>query len=59
LTSFENNTQGVRLGVGASFDDNTSALSGHGLDVRGDEGVISGEVVWNLKSDYSLYGPAT
>lgn len=52
---FQENTLGVRLGIGASFDDNTSTFTGNGLDVHLDAGTISGEAVWNLHPSISLY----
>ncbi|MFH0728892.1 MAG: RHS repeat-associated core domain-containing protein [Pseudomonadota bacterium] len=53
--TFSNNTYGVRIGIGASFDDNTSDFSDNSVDVFVDGGTITGDVVWNLKDNYSLY----
>lgn len=52
---FEENTLGVRVGIGASFDDNTSTFTGNGMDVHLEGGTFSGQVIWNLKPEYSLY----
>lgn len=52
--SFQNNTRGVHLGIGTSFDDATSRFEGNGVDVLADGGTISGAVRWNLNSAYSI-----
>ncbi|MHB9008712.1 MAG: right-handed parallel beta-helix repeat-containing protein [Limisphaerales bacterium] len=59
--SFRNADRGVRLGVGASWDDVTSVFAGNGIDLHLDAGTMSGEVVWGLKPAYSAYlsGSAT
>jgi len=45
----------VRLGIDASFDDNTSTFQGNNVDVYVDGGTITQDVTWNLKRDYSLF----
>jgi RHS repeat-associated protein len=57
--TFSNSWWGVHLGVGASFDDQTSDFSGNGGDVLLDGGTISSPTVWGLKSSYSLYLDST
>ncbi|MBN2452050.1 MAG: hypothetical protein JXR77_16810 [Lentisphaeria bacterium] len=52
---FSNCTYGVRLGVGASFADNTSDFRDNAVDVYADGGTAGGAVVWRLKPDYSIY----
>ncbi|MGD9975560.1 MAG: right-handed parallel beta-helix repeat-containing protein, partial [Desulfatirhabdiaceae bacterium] len=52
----DNDRYGVKLGINASFDDNTSNFSGNAsVDVFVDGGMITGPVIWSLKSAYSLY----
>ncbi len=53
--TFSNCNYGLRLGINASFDDNTSDFAGNNVDVYADAGAISGNVIWNLKKDYSLH----
>jgi RHS repeat-associated protein len=53
--TFSNNGNGVRLGINASFEDNTSDFEDNNVDVLVDGGAITGDVVWQLKKDYSLY----
>jgi hypothetical protein len=52
--SFSNCNYGVRLGINTSFDDNASTFAGNNVDVYADGGTVTGNVVWNLKKDYSL-----
>jgi YD repeat-containing protein len=53
---FENNNYGCRIGISASFDDNTSDFDDNaGPDVYLDGGTTSQNVVWNLKPEYSFY----
>lgn len=53
--AFQDNTTGVRLGIGASFDDSSSTFTGNGRDVHVAGGTVSGQAVWGLKPEYSLY----
>ncbi len=53
--AFQDNTTGVRLGIGASFDSISSTFTGNGRDVHVAGGTFSGQVVWGLKPEYSLY----
>ncbi len=53
--TFSNNNYGVRLGINTSFDDNTSDFQDNNTDVFVDGGTITGDTVWHLKKDYSLY----
>jgi YD repeat-containing protein len=46
---------GVYLAPGASFDDNTSDFIGTGNAVLIEGGTLGGNVIWNLKPDYSMY----
>uniref|UniRef100_UPI0013EA48BD right-handed parallel beta-helix repeat-containing protein n=1 Tax=Candidatus Chloroploca sp. Khr17 TaxID=2496869 RepID=UPI0013EA48BD len=53
--SFANNTYGVRVGINASFDDNTSTFADNGLDVYLTGGTITEPVTWNLNPAYSFF----
>ncbi len=53
--TFADNGYGVRVGVNASFDDDTSTFSGNNVDVYLDGGTITQPVTWNLNPAYSLY----
>jgi RHS repeat-associated protein len=54
--TFRNHARGVRVGLNASFDDNTSDFENNSAhDVHLDGGTLAGEVVWNLKPAYSLF----
>lgn len=53
--SFRNHTTGVRLNVGASFNDATSTFTGNEVNVHADGGTITGNVTWNLRPEYSVY----
>jgi hypothetical protein len=53
--TFSNHNFGVRLTIGASFDDDSSDFSGNAVDVYVDGGGIPQDVTWNLKPAYSVY----
>jgi RHS repeat-associated protein len=53
--TFSNSNYGVRLGINAFFDDNTSSFQGNTIDLYADGGTINQAVIWNLKGDYSVY----
>jgi parallel beta-helix repeat protein len=52
---FLNNATGVRLSIGASFDDDESTFLDNNLDVQLDAGNIANEVLLNIHPDYSIY----
>lgn len=52
---FLNNATGVRLSIGASFDDDESTFLDNILDVQLDAGNIANEVILNIHPDYSIY----
>ncbi len=49
-----NNTIGVRLGINASFADETTTFEGNSTDIHLDGGTITGAVSWGSNSDYSM-----
>ena len=52
---FSNNNYGVHLGSNTSFEDTSSDFEDNNYDLFVDGGIITGETVWQLKKDYSLY----
>lgn len=52
---FLNNATGVRLSIGASFNDDASVFSENTLDVQMDGGNIANEVTLNIHSNYSIF----
>lgn len=54
--SFRDNSRyGVNVGIGVSFNDDTSTFSGNGTDVYLSGGAITGQTTWNLHPNYSFY----
>jgi hypothetical protein len=52
---FRNCTRGVRLGLGATWDDTTSDFSANTVNLFADAGTLTNEVVWALKPSYSIH----
>ena len=54
--AFRNNSVcGVRVGINASFNDDTSTFTGNGTDVHLNGGDITQPVTWKLNPAYSLF----
>ncbi len=52
--AYINNTNGVRVGINASFSDLTSTFELNDLDIQLDSGTINTAVEWGAPSNYSM-----
>ncbi|PIJ61264.1 right-handed parallel beta-helix repeat-containing protein [Mesotoga sp. H07.pep.5.3] len=52
--TFMYNTNGVRLGINASYSDQSSTFISNQVDIHLDGGAITGIVKWGASSDYSM-----
>ncbi len=51
---YVSNTNGVRIGIGSSFVDQTTTFEGNAVDIHLDGGTVNGAVAWGSSSDYSM-----
>ncbi|MBX3747452.1 MAG: right-handed parallel beta-helix repeat-containing protein [Verrucomicrobiae bacterium] len=53
--TFRKCVRGVRLGLGASWRDQTSAFLGNNVDLQVEAGTLTGPVVWGLQPERSMH----